>query len=236
MKAKKLIVRLIHFPLGVIKGLLKIANDGARDVQNKSRFSNALIENGCSFSDDAKVGTNSHILQGAVINHSQIGCYTYLSKNALVQHATIGNYCSVSHDVNIGLGAHPLELFSTSPIFYRKRNPLKMELVETDYPFSEYKQIEIGSDVWIGAKVIVLDGVRVGHGAVLATGAIVTKDVPPYAVVGGVPAKIIKYRFSEKICNSLLKTEWWKGSAEEVLTKKDELTKICNGQFSNSII
>lgn len=88
-----------------------------------------------------------------------------------------------------------------------------MEQIE-DY--SEYETITIGSDVWIGAEAIVMDGVTIGHGAIVAAGAVVTKNVPPYAIVGGVPAKIIKYRFNEKQREAMLKTQWWTKQPNEV--------------------
>ena len=103
-----------------------------------------------------------------------------------------------------------------------------MQLVEKDLPFEEYKQIRIGSDVWIGARAIILDGIQIGHGAVIAAGAVVTKDVPPYAVVAGVPASIIKYRFKPEIQANLLRTKWWENSAENVQKLMGTLVEICH--------
>ncbi len=216
-----------------------MVNSGARDIQNKRRFSSSIIDDGSCFSDDTIISSHSHILKNCIINHTQIGKYTYVSRNALIQNTTIGNYCSISHDVILGLGAHPLTMFSTSPIFYKVYNNLNVKLVERDISVQEYKPIIIGSDVWIGARVIVMDGVTIGHGAVVAAGAVVTKDVPPYAIVGGVPAKVIRYRFSENIRNALLESEWWKKSAQDVYLSKERLNDICNdhvqyqSQFEN---
>lgn len=91
--------------------------------------------------------------------------------------------------------------------------------MEEDSSFEDYKPIIIGNDVWIGARVVILDGVKVGDGAVIATGAIVTKDVPPYAIVGGVPAKIIKYRASEEQIREYADSEWWNLSPQEAYKK-----------------
>lgn len=173
--------------------------------------------NRCTFSD----------LRGSVVNHSQIGSYSYVNYNCCIQNAIIGNYCSISTNVSIGLGAHPLHLFSTSPVFYKASNTLKVKLIKEDIEFDEYKPIRIGSDVWIGTKASILDGVTIGHGACVAAGAVVTKDVPAYAVVGGIPAKIIKYRFDSETIKTLLQTGWWEKSAEQVHAMRKELTQIC---------
>lgn len=220
-------------PLGIAKSLIKYANTSARDIENKQRFKNAIIDEDCTFSLDSTVGNNSHILKGAIINHSKIGSFTYLGCNTLVQNATIGNYCSISHDVILGLGTHPLGFFSTSPIFYKVNNTFKIQLTEEDIFIDEYKPIIIGSDVWIGARAIVLDGVTVGHGAVLAAGTIVTKDVPPYAIMGGVPGKLIRYRFSENVRNELLGTKWWENDAKDVYKERYNLNEICLKENEN---
>jgi chloramphenicol O-acetyltransferase type B len=118
---------------------------------------------------------------------------------------------------------HPTDQFSSSPLFYRVRNTFQVEWINEDGSFEEYRPIEIGSDVWIGARAIVLDGVRVGDGAIVAANAVVTTDVPPYAIVGGVPAKILRYRFSREKIDHLLSLQWWTWSTNEIQERTDEL-------------
>ena len=202
--------RLIYLPYGLIKALFIIANNAARDIDNKRKYSSSIIDKGCSFTPDCKIGEKSHLLgRGSIFNHVTIGNYTYIGRGALVQNCSIGKYCSISHEVILGLGSHPLNLFSTSPLFYRVNNPLKIQIVKQDSEFVEYKPIIVGNDVWIGARAIIMDGVIIGHGAVIASGAVVTKDVPPYAVVGGVPAKLIKYRIEPSKIKSYLQSDWY---------------------------
>jgi acetyltransferase-like isoleucine patch superfamily enzyme len=101
-----------------------------------------------------------------------------------------------------------------------------LELIECDVPFVEYKRILIGNDVWIGARAVVLDGVIIGDGAIIGACAVVTKDVPPYAIVVGVPAKIVRYRFSEKKIRQFLELQWWEWPPEEIKARMAELECI----------
>lgn len=221
MKIQKYIFRIIFMPWGFIKELCQLANKGARNLANKRKFPNAIIDNGCCFTDDSHIGRNSHLFANCIVNHSLIGNYTYIGRNSLIQNTKIGNYCSISHEVICGLGRHPLDLFSTSPVFYRRNNPLYLQIVNKNIEFEEYLPINIGHDVWIGARAIIMDGVNVGDGAVIAAGAIVTKDVPPYAIVGGIPAKILKYRSKRGFVIKQQK-EWWNYDPESVLLKLKE--------------
>lgn len=205
-------------PLGLIKELCLHANKGARDLINKRKFHHATIDNGCCFTDDSIVGERTHLFANCIVNHASIGCYTYIGRNSLIQNTNIGNYCSIAHEVICGLGRHPLDLFSTSPIFYKRNNPLYLQIVNKDFEFEEYLPINIGHDVWIGARAIIMDGVNIGNGAVIAAGAVVTKDVPDFAIVGGVPAKIIKYRIERE--SSIKRQDNWWNYAPDIVLKK----------------
>ncbi|MDV7140200.1 DapH/DapD/GlmU-related protein [Maribacter sp. TH_r10] len=223
MKLKQRIARVFWLPLGLVKGLLELANEKARDIQNKRRFPQAIIDKGSSFTEDVTIGQNAHVCNDCTINNSHIGAYSYINYGTLLQHTTIGNYCSIAHNVKMGLGSHPLHLPSTSPIFYKKQNALGIQVINEDVEFQEYTPIQIGHDVWVGANAIIMDGVHIGNGAVVAAGAVVSKDVSAYAIVGGVPAKIIKYRFEEAIRRTLENSEWWLNDPENVNQIKDSL-------------
>lgn len=201
--------RILLFPLGFLKAIIELSNSKARDIQNKKKYSQCIIDDNCSFTKNVKIGKGSHILRNATINNCSIGKYSYCNKNVLIQNAEIGNYCSIASDVIIGLGNHPLNLFSTATVFYKAHNTLRIKLRDNDYDFDEYKKINIEHDVWIGARAIIMDGVKISTGSVVAAGSVVTKDVPPYAIVAGVPARIIKYRFDDYKIEELLKSKWW---------------------------
>lgn len=138
-----------------------------------------------------------------------IGDYTFINENSQIDSNTksIGSYCSISHGVKIGLGPHPLNFFSTSPIFYE---PYRGFIDELRYDeFHDKGFTEIGHDVLIGANAIILAGVKVGTGSVIGAGAVVNKDVAPYSIVAGIPAKHIRFRFDEQTINGLLNSKWW---------------------------
>ena len=222
------ILRIFFLPVGLANKLMSLANEGARDIHNRLRFKDAIIEAGCCINRNSVIASNAHIYNNSVINNSQIASYSYIGKNCLVQNTQIGKFCSISNDVLIGLGNHPSENFSTSPIFYRVNNALKIKLVHTNSDFQEYQPINIGNDVWIGTRAIVMDGVTIGHGAIIAANSVVTKDVPPYSVVGGVPAKIIKYRFQETKIEKLQRLQWWHLPFEEIKIQIKELNDVTN--------
>lgn len=210
------VIRLLYLPIGVIHEVIQILKDSVRDMDNRKRFKKAIIENGCKISETSKIG-HCHILENCYILNSTIGDYTYISRNALVQNTTIGRYCSISHDFICGLGTHPTDRFSTSPLFYKKNNTFGISLVENDTFINEYSPITIGNDVWIGARVIIMDGVNIGDGAIIAAGAVVTKDVEPYTIVGGVPAKTIRKRTDAGSCEKYIKSHWWELEPNEAL-------------------
>lgn len=223
LNMKKIITRILLLPLGLIKKIIELSNTGARDIQNKKRFKGAVIDNNVCINQNSIIHSFTHIFSNCILNNSIIESYSYIGRNCLVQNATIGKFCSIANDVFIGLGKHPLDLFSTSPIFYRIDNPLKFKLVEEEYDMEEYSPITIGHDVWIGARAIILDGVSIGNGAVVAANAVVTKNVPDYAIVVGSPAKVLRYRFTEDKIKRLIKSEWWKDDLNTIKTKVNEL-------------
>lgn len=174
----------------------------------------------------SKVEKRAKVYRKATVFNSKIGNYSYLTKGSSAIYAEIGKFCSIGHGTSIGLGHHTLNKLSTSPLFTEKNNATGHSWTNrsTEYPF---KKVILGNDVWIGSRAMVMGGVKIGDGAVVAAGSIVTKDVPPYAIVAGVPARIIKYRFDGKIIDELLKLKWW-DFTDDLLRNNIELFQSSN--------
>lgn len=153
---------------------------------------------------------------------TRLGRMSYVS-SARVSRAEIGRFCSIGFEALIGLGDHPATLLSTHPAFYSNLGQSGFTFSRSQQ-FGEFKTIRIGNDVWIGARAIFLGGVTVADGAIVAAGAVVTRDVPPFAIVGGVPARILRYRFDEAVREALLDWRWWDLSMEQLAALADNFT------------
>lgn len=149
--------------------------------------------------------------------NSTIGDYSYISSGSKVQYSDISKFCSIGPNVIIGYGDHPIKFLSTSPLFYYGTKFFNSQIAFKDY-FDHHKRVTIKNDVWIGASVYIKNGITIGNGAVIASGAVIINDVPDYAIVGGVPGKILKYRFSNNVIAELIKLKWWNWEIEK-LTK-----------------
>lgn len=137
----------------------------------------------------------------------------------------IGNYCSIAERVTITGMNHPIEYITTSPIIYFKSRGFIKE--DRDYLInkSKNKKVVIGNDVWIGMNVTILPSVKIGNGAIIGAGSVITKDVPDYSVVVGNPARILKFRFSDEEIDLLNKSQWWDWS-DDIIRK--HIDKLCN--------
>jgi acetyltransferase-like isoleucine patch superfamily enzyme len=145
------------------------------------------------------------------VSHSVLGRYTSIGRSTKVTHADIGSFCSISWDVTINAVLHPMDRLTTNAFAY---------VPEVGGFVGErtqrHERVQIGNDVWIGAQAIIMPGVRIGDGAVIGAGSIVTRDVEAYEVVAGNPAKTLRWRFDEELRDELLKLRWWDWSDDEI--------------------
>ncbi|MEP9399950.1 DapH/DapD/GlmU-related protein [Mesorhizobium sp. KR2-14] len=169
---------------------------------------------------DSTIGRCCEILEDSSLHRVEVGDYSYLGPRCIVGDATIGKFCAIAAEVRIGAPNHPMDRpsmhrFSYCPEYY------SVDAVRDDSFFDQRREdrVVIGNDVWIGHGVIVLPGVKVGDGAVLAAGAVVTKDVKPYTIAGGVPAKIIRERFTRTIAERLTSIAWWDWPFETIMAR-----------------
>jgi acetyltransferase-like isoleucine patch superfamily enzyme len=160
----------------------------------------------------AKIEYPVHFMHQVLVYGSVcIGKYTYINVNSIVYPLVkIGRFCSIARNCEIGVAEHPIYFVSTHPFQFNKTIFKSKEYLDIQkVKWLGHRETIIGNDVWIGAKAIIKTGLCIGDGAVIASGAVVTKDIPPYAIVGGVPAKILKYRFTDPIIKELLDIKWW---------------------------
>lgn len=144
-----------------------------------------------------------------------IARYSYCGYGCNILDCRIGAFSSIADSVVIGGAEHNLNYVSTSPAFTRGKNILGTNFAQLPKP--RVTSTSIGNDVWIGFGAVIKAGVTIGHGAVVAAGSVVTKDVAPYCVVAGVPARVVKKRFSEEVIEALLESRWWELSEQELM-------------------
>lgn len=146
----------------------------------------------------------------------KIGAYSFFRGGIISSDVVIGRFCSLGENIHIGVNAHahPVHWVSTSPFQYDRG--FKNTPIHLSYFFKK-KITSIGNDVWIGEGVLIMEGVSIGDGAIVAARAVVSKDVEPYTIVGGIPAKLIKQRFCKSITKNLLEQSWWNYSLVDMI-------------------
>lgn len=169
--------------------------------------------------------------KGSIISNSTIGLCSYVGANSKLPNTIIGSFCSIADNVKVIYYTHPTSTFvSTSPVFFSKCKQCGITFVENqlfdEILFINDKHLIIGNDVWIGSNVTIKGGVKIGDGAIIAMGAVVCSDVPPYAIVGGVPAKVIRYRFSQDVVNKLISFKWWDKNIDWIKENHDCFNEI----------
>lgn len=171
----------------------------------------AFVSLDCEFEGDNTVYENSFLLG------CNVGYASYIHAGSYIVKTKIGRYCSIAPNVRIVCGNHPTKtIVTTHPALYSGKQCGGIRLSKTaqfeEYTYADKESrfyVVVGNDVWIADSARIINGVTIGDGAIIVAGAVVTKDVEPYSIVGGVPAHKISYRFSEKEISALLKYKWW---------------------------
>jgi acetyltransferase-like isoleucine patch superfamily enzyme len=180
------------------------ARESAKVNTSASIYPSAYVQ-------DSLIGPGCAICPNARLVRSSLGRYSYVQHGSIVSNAIIGKYCSIAPHVAIGPGEHPVDCISTHPVIWSMAEGKE---VTEDWS----RGTVIGNDVWIEQNAIVRSGVKIGDGAVVAAGAVVVKDVGPYEVVGGVPARQIRMRFSDDIVQRFIEMRWWDYSHEAIVS------------------
>lgn len=200
------------------------------DLGEVKLFRNAVVSastmaDGCSVGDDTTVErcvfeSNVAINRRCYINDSTIGAFSYAGINTTMNWTKLGRFCSLARNVDIGGFDHDYRKVTTMPEFRFQQLLNGGGKIPSIEKHKDY--CEIGNDVWIAAGAQILHKVRIGDGAVIGGGAVVTHDVPPYAIVVGVPARIIGYRCAPEMIDKLLQLQWWNWPVD-VIRKNAEL-------------
>ncbi|UCV29983.1 CatB-related O-acetyltransferase [Ferribacterium limneticum] len=187
------------------------------------RAINVLIDSTASVDRLTKFDGYNKVYAQAYLINSTLGRLSYVSPYSVIANCDLGAFCSIGPGVRVGPGFHPMNWISSHPAFYSDAMQANFSFTKSK-KYSDSKRVKIGNDVWIGANALVLDGVSIGNGAVIAAGAVITKDVLPYAVVGGIPGRILRMRFDNDKIEQLLSWQWWNLPLDELARVADKFT------------
>lgn len=153
------------------------------------------------------VHPTSKLEAGSQFVNSTMAKHSFCGYDCSILNCDVGAFCSIASRVTIGGIAHPMHFVSTSPVFLSHRDSVKAKFSRHDY--LPTIRTTIGNDVWIGDGTFIKAGISIGDGAVVGMGSVVTKDVAPYAIVAGNPARLVRYRFEPEVIQALLRMAWW---------------------------
>ena len=178
------------------------------------------------------LGAYTSVGPNTSMNESTFGDYSYVVQHCSIVWADIGKFCSIAASCRINPGNHPIRRAALHHFTYRSKS--YGFAVEDDAEFFEWRashRITMGNDVWIGHGSTILPGVKIGTGAAIGAGAVVSREVPPFAIVGGVPARLIRYRFDERVQQKLMNLAWWDWSREKLESALPDFRKLSAEEF-----
>ena len=170
----------------------------------------SIFRKGSYVSKDSIIEGHNYLGKNTEIHGCKLGYGSYINNGGDFSHADIGYYTSIGTNVKTAVGGHPLDgQCAMHPAFTDPDKTFGFSFTKEKTYEDDTPRIMIGSDVWIGNNVTILDGAKIGDGAVIGAGAVVKGDLPPYSINAGIPAKTIRYRFSEEEIKKLLTLKWW---------------------------
>ncbi len=192
-----------------------------KTFHNNQITKNVIIANNVELTN-SKIDDFAAIRHHASIRNCNIGKYTSVGRYTKIMHTDIGAFCSISWDTTINAIQHPLNRLTVNAF------PYISDYGGTDKRSQFYKRVFIKNDVWIGANSVILPGLKIGNGAVIAANTLVTRNVPDYAIVAGVPSKILRFRFRKEIINRLQELKWWELDFEVIKKNMSVFQSVFN--------
>ena len=227
--------KLIGKILSKLQNILDANN--RMNVTECSHISAKAVIRGATLRGNLKIEENVKLLGGVILNGESlisIGRYTsingpFTDVRSIVNPVKIGAFTSIARGVTIQEFNHK---FDTVSSYYFNQNIFSGDKKEDVYSNGE---IIIGNDVWIGTQCVILSGARIGNGAIVAANSVVKGEIPPYSIVGGSPAKVIKFRFEQEVIQQLLALQWWNWPIEKIRDNKTFFTEKLNASFFQNI-
>jgi phosphonate metabolism protein (transferase hexapeptide repeat family) len=181
---------------------------------------------------DSDLGSWTEIGARTVLIETTLGDYSYAVNDVHIIYTEIGKFCSIASHARINPGNHPLERAALHHFTYRSRQFGFGADDDDFFDWRRHSKVTIGHDVWIGHAAVIMPGVNLDTGVAVGAGAVVTKDVPPFTVVAGIPAKPIRQRFSKDIQSALLRIGWWDWERDRLQTALSDFRTLDATEFA----